>query len=104
MTILENYPKPVVDCLMNILSTHDTCRILTRLTKNPKNDYDRTVHACEELSKKIGINVHRIESFDNSHLFGNFKVSGMVVFVDGKKICLDDIIRIEIPLEHKENS
>ncbi len=50
-----------------------------------KNDYDRTVHACEELSKKIGINVHRIESFDNSHLFGNFKVSGMVVFVDGKK-------------------
>ena len=50
-----------------------------------KNDYNRTVHACEELSKKIGFEVHRIESFDNSHLFGNFRVSGMVVFIDGKK-------------------
>ena len=29
---------------------------------------------------------------------------GIIVFVDGKKICLDDIIRIEIPLEQKENS
>ncbi len=29
--ILENYPKDVVDCLMNILGTHDTERILTAL-------------------------------------------------------------------------
>ena len=28
--------------------------------------------------------VSRIELFDNSNLFGNFNVSGMVVFVDGK--------------------
>ncbi len=54
-----------------------------------KNDYNRTVHACEELSKKIGFEVHRIESFDNSHLFGNFRVSGMVVFIDGKKSTKD---------------
>jgi len=54
-----------------------------------KNDYNRTVHACEELSKKIGFEVHRIESFDNSHLFGNFRVSGMVVFVDGRKSTKD---------------
>ncbi len=32
MTICENYPKPVVDCLMNSLSTHDTSRILTKLS------------------------------------------------------------------------
>lgn len=31
MTICENYPKPVTDCLMNSLSTHDTVRILTSL-------------------------------------------------------------------------
>ena len=28
-TICENYPKPSIDCLMNILGTHDTERILT---------------------------------------------------------------------------
>ena len=50
-----------------------------------KNDYNRTIHASEELSDLLGINVHRIESFDNSHLFGGFRVSGMVTFIDGKK-------------------
>lgn len=29
--ICENYPKCVVDCLMNHIGTHDTCRILNRL-------------------------------------------------------------------------
>ncbi len=32
MTIVENYPRPVLDCLMNLLSTHDTRRILTELS------------------------------------------------------------------------
>ncbi len=32
MTIVENYPQPVIDCLMNSLSTHDTARILTVLS------------------------------------------------------------------------
>ncbi|MBQ1496092.1 MAG: excinuclease ABC subunit UvrC [Bacilli bacterium] len=54
-----------------------------------KNDYNRTIHACEELSKKIGFEVHRIESFDNSHLFGNFRVSAMVTFIDGRKSTKD---------------
>ncbi|MBE7042884.1 MAG: glycoside hydrolase family 13 protein [Ruminococcaceae bacterium] len=31
MTICENYPRPVVNCLMNSLSTHDTPRIITLL-------------------------------------------------------------------------
>lgn len=30
----ENYPKQVIDCLMNILGTHDTMRILTALGTN----------------------------------------------------------------------
>ena len=54
-----------------------------------KRDYNKTVHANEELSKLLNINVHRIESFDNSHLFGNFKVAGMVVFIDGRKSTKD---------------
>ena len=49
-----------------------------------KNDLNRTIKANEELSELLGINIHRIESFDNSHLFGTYTVSGMVVFVDGK--------------------
>ena len=49
-----------------------------------KNDLNRSVYANEELSKLLSINIHRIESFDNSHLFGEYTVSGMVVFVDGK--------------------
>ncbi|MBE7022092.1 MAG: glycoside hydrolase family 13 protein, partial [Ruminococcaceae bacterium] len=32
MTIVENYPRPVLDCLMNLLSTHDTPRIMTALS------------------------------------------------------------------------
>lgn len=31
MTIMEHYPKPAIDMLMNFLSTHDTERALTRL-------------------------------------------------------------------------
>jgi len=32
MTIAENYPRPVLDCMMNLLSTHDTPRIITTLS------------------------------------------------------------------------
>lgn len=49
-----------------------------------KNDLDRSVKANEELSEKLGFTIHRIESFDNSHLFGTYTVSGMVVFIDGR--------------------
>ncbi len=44
---------------------------------------DRTKGANEELSKLLGRSIHRIESFDNSHLFGSFAVSAMVVFIEG---------------------
>ncbi|MFO7636447.1 MAG: glycoside hydrolase family 13 protein [Clostridia bacterium] len=32
MDVLEHYPKPAVKCLMNIIGTHDTVRILTALS------------------------------------------------------------------------
>lgn len=41
--------------------------------------------ALEELKNLLKLdNVNRIEAFDNSHLFGTFTVSGMVVFTLGK--------------------
>ncbi len=45
---------------------------------------DRTKGANEELGKLLGRSIHRIESFDNSHLFGSFAVSAMVVFIEGE--------------------
>ncbi len=50
-----------------------------------KRNISLTVKANEELSTLIGKTIHRIESFDNSHLFGDASVSAMVVYIDGKK-------------------
>ena len=48
-----------------------------------KRNDDERLKALNELSNILGIeNLHRIESFDNSHLFGTFYVGGMVVFDD----------------------
>ena len=44
---------------------------------------ERTEGANEELEQLLGIDIHRIESFDNAHLFGTYAVSGMVVYKDG---------------------
>ena len=44
---------------------------------------ERTKGANDELSHLLGKSIHRIESFDNSHLFGSFAVSAMVVFIEG---------------------
>ena len=41
MTVLENYPKPAVDCLMNHIGTHDTARILTLLGGEKADGRDR---------------------------------------------------------------
>ncbi len=47
---INNYPKQALDVLMNILSTHDTCRILTVLSGVDEN-----------LSRKIGATVSASE-------------------------------------------
>ena len=50
-----------------------------------KRDEDKIESALEELKEKLHLDsVSTIELFDNSNLFGNFNVSGMVVFKDGK--------------------
>lgn len=51
-----------------------------------KKEEERTIEANVEFAKLLGIDyLNRIEIFDNSHLFGTFRVSGMVVFEHGEK-------------------
>lgn len=51
-----------------------------------KKDEARTIEANEELRKVLNMDhLDRIELFDNSNLFGTFAVSGMVVFINGRK-------------------
>ena len=48
-----------------------------------KKDDDERLKALSELKNLLGLNtIRRMESFDNSHLFGTFYVGGMVVFDD----------------------
>ena len=50
-----------------------------------RKDEEKTILANEELKKILKLDkLYRIELFDNSHLFGTYSVSGMVVFKDGK--------------------
>ena len=50
-----------------------------------ERDEAKTIGAIHELESLLNIeSIRRIELFDNSNLFGDFNVSGMVVFIDGK--------------------
>ena len=50
-----------------------------------ERDEAKTIGAIHELEKLLNIEeIRRIELFDNSNIFGDFNVSGMVVFIDGK--------------------
>lgn len=63
MTLLENYPKQVVDLLMNHLGTHDTIRILTRLGKDsepPKTRAEQSVVSLSEEERKKALSRLRI--------------------------------------------
>ena len=50
MSILDNYPKQVIDVLMNHIGTHDTQRILTRLAGEPQNARGRDWQAVQRLT------------------------------------------------------
>ncbi|MGN1432748.1 MAG: glycoside hydrolase family 13 protein [Ruminococcus sp.] len=52
MSVIENYPRPVLRVLMNSLSTHDTERALTMLAGEPLNGRDRRWQAETHLSKE----------------------------------------------------
>ena len=73
-------------------------KILDLAYENAKNYYNEQISllrkdekllddSLNELSNLLGINkCNHIEMFDNAHIFGSFNVSGMVVFIDGKKV------------------
>mgnify|MGYP004621803613 CR=1 FL=1 len=49
-----------------------------------EKDLNRTYNANQKLKEVLKLDkLYRIELFDNSHLFGTYSVSGMVVFKDG---------------------
>ncbi len=50
LDILENYPKCVVDALMNHIGTHDTARALTRLVLGDGNSHNREWESSVRLS------------------------------------------------------
>ncbi len=52
MSVIENYPRPVLRVLMNSLSTHDTERILTLLAGEPLNGRDRAWQANTKMTKE----------------------------------------------------
>ncbi len=54
MTILEHYPKPCIDVLMNLLGTHDTPRILTELAGDRGDGHKREWKAILCLDRTPG--------------------------------------------------
>ncbi|MGN0709312.1 MAG: glycoside hydrolase family 13 protein, partial [Anaerovoracaceae bacterium] len=65
-TILENYPRDVVNCLMNILGTHDTMRIMTALAGrdlgyDPSRDEQASVRMTPDEWEK-GVRMLKIAS------------------------------------------
>ena len=80
MTPIKGEKKKILDL------AYDNARIYFEEQMNfIKRDEDKIINALEELKSKLNLSrVDRIELFDNSNLFGNYNVSGMVVFVMGK--------------------
>ena len=57
--------------------------VLRERVENIKKDETKRLNAIKDLEKALNMeSIHRIETFDNSHLFGTFYVAGMVVFDD----------------------
>jgi len=67
------------------MAMHNARVALDEKKELANRDDERSYQASASLGKLLTLdNMSRIEIFDNSHLFGTFSVSGMVVFIDGK--------------------
>ena len=81
MTPLKGTKKKILDLAMENAKNYYNEQISLI-----KKDEESLNNSLKELSTMLGIEkCNRIEMFDNSNIFGSFNVSGMVVFVDGKK-------------------
>lgn len=89
--LLENYfkikvvkPQKGVKYKLIEMANKNAELTLNNEFKLIEKDEDRTIKANEELRKVLNLDkLDRIELFDNSHLFGSYSVSGMVVFKNG---------------------
>ena len=50
--LIENYPPQTLNCLMNLLSTHDTERLITALAGEPANGRDREWQCRQRLNNE----------------------------------------------------
>jgi len=91
--LLENYlsikvrtpKKGTKKKLVDMAGNNAKRNLEEKITLLLKNDEEMNL-ANEELRKILNMEkLERIEIFDNAHLFGTYNVSGMVVFIDGKK-------------------
>ena len=88
--LLANYFEIKVNCPQKgkLKSLLDLCgenakEQLELQEETLKKDDDERLKAINELKDLLHLDkLHRMESFDNSHLFGTFYVGGMVVFDD----------------------
>lgn len=81
MTPLKGTKKKILDLAMENAKNYYNEQISLI-----KKDEESLNNSLKELSMMLGIKkCNRIEMFDNSNIFGSFNVSGMVVFIDGKK-------------------
>ena len=62
--LIQNYPKPVLDSLMNILGTHDTLRILTALGSEdlPETKAELAVYRLSDEQRAYGKRMLKIAS------------------------------------------
>lgn len=80
ITPIKGKKKDVLNMAM-----HNARVALDEKKEIANRDEERSYQASSKLGELLSIdNLSRVEIFDNSHLFGTFSVSGMVVFVDGK--------------------
>ncbi|MBR2040202.1 MAG: glycoside hydrolase family 13 protein, partial [Clostridia bacterium] len=62
MSIMENYPKPAIEVLMNHIGTHDTARILTMLGCDyiPKTREEQAVYSLSAENREKAINLLKL--------------------------------------------
>ena len=78
--------KGVLKKLLDMAEENATMLLKEEMEKIEKDD-ERRESALSYLAKLLHLNsVSRIESFDNSHLFGTFYVGAMVTFQDFKPL------------------
>jgi len=100
-TLVENYPKPALDCLMNSLSTHDTWRILTLLSGNEWESED--VRATAKLTPE---QLQKVKALNRIATLLQFTLPGVpcVYYGDeaGLEGCEDPFCRRCYPWDHED--